>query len=101
MLIYSQDIVSEGVVKKNPNFSNTRRVKTLRVQYTEPITAESHSEADDVVLIQVTTAGTTLKEIKQQAEELLEIDFLTNTIDFKTLTDERTLNEEEVCLKDT
>lgn len=69
------------------------------MQYVEPETAEDHSKADDVVLIQVTAAGTSLATIKQEAEKLIDREFLRKEIDFKSLTDENRLNDEEVCLR--
>lgn len=89
--------ISEQSTAADPK---TAKVKRLRVKYRKPVKAENHSEADDVVLIQVTTAGSSLKEIEKQANNLLDNDFLKRTIDFKSLTDEHRLTDEEVCSND-
>ena len=41
--------------------------------------------------MQVTTIGTTLEQIKEKAENLLDQEFLTKKINFQELTDEKIL----------
>ena len=72
------------------------RIRGLRVAYQEPSKLENHCEADDVVLVQVTTIGTTLEQIKEKAENLLDQEFLTKEINFKELTDVKILEPDEV-----
>ena len=82
---------------KTPACADVPKVKSLLVKYKEPSKPEDHSEADDVVLVQATTAGTTLNLIKRKAEELLDLEFPVKKIDFKKLTDENNLEDDEVC----
>ena len=74
----------------------TPRIRGPRVAYQEPSKLEELGEADDVVLVQVTTIGTTLEQIKEKAENLLDQEFLTKKINFKELTDEKILESDEV-----
>ena len=49
--------------------------------------------------MQVTTIGTTLEQIKEKAENLLDQEFLTKKINFQELTDLKILESDEVIVR--
>ena len=49
--------------------------------------------------MQVTTIGTTLEQIKEKAENLLDQEFLTKKINFQELTDVKILESDEVIVR--